>query len=192
MSTMASAAVPMSARVRHGLAPMPRPARIAVAATVVVVLALSGIRGLDGSPDLPVGEAVTLPASEVEELGRDRPLYWAGEQGGTKLEVTRGAQGEMWLRYLTGSATAGDERARYLTIGTYPVPDAHAAASKASEGSGMRSSKAAGGGLVTWSERSPSNVYITERGADTLVEVYSPDGAQARRLALSGAVVPAR
>jgi hypothetical protein len=36
----------------------------------------------------------------------------------------------------------------------------------------------------------PTSVYVAKPGSDLLIEVYSPDAAQAQGLARGGAIVP--
>jgi hypothetical protein len=119
-------------------------------------------------------------------------VYGVPAPAGTRLEITRGSRGEVWVRYLTAGATAGDKRASFLTVGTYRQADAYAAALKAAKGGDQRSADLPGGGLMLWSVERPTSVYVARAGSDLLVEVYSPDAEQARALARSGAVAPLR
>src|SRR5213078_668892 len=119
-------------------------------------------------------------------------VYGIPAPAGARLEATRGSDGEVWLRYLTGSAAAGDQRADFVTIGSYPRTDAFAAAQEAAKGGDQRSAELPGGGLMLWSVERPTSVYVARPGSDLLVEVYSPDAEQAKALARSGAVAPLR
>ena len=54
----------------------------------------------------------------------------------------------------------------------------------------MARAPAPAGGLATWSEKRPGSVYVAYPGSDLLVEVFSPDSSEARRLVLDGDVGP--
>jgi hypothetical protein len=96
----------------------------------------------------------------------------------------------VWVRYLSGTAKPGDERAQFLTVGSYPMSGALDAAREAAKGADTRSAALPGGGLMLWSLERPTSVYLARPGSDVLVEVYSPDAEQARGLARGGAVLP--
>jgi hypothetical protein len=117
------------------------------------------------------------------------PVYGAGAQPGTRLELTRSASGETWVRYLTAGVRAGDPRAGFLTVGTYRQPAALAAAEKAAKGARTKSA-AIRGGLMLWSVDRPTSVYVAKPASDLLIEVYSPDAGQAQGLARGGAILP--
>jgi len=140
-----------------------------------------------GKPSVVAAE--DLPAV-ADAAGHD--VYGIPQPAGTRLEVTVGNAGETWVRYLTGGAAAGDERADFLTVGTYPKPDAHAAALAAAEGAQSRSADLPGGGVMLWSLDRPTSVYLARPGSGLLVEVYSPDAEQAKGLVRAGAVAPLR
>ena len=87
---------------------------------------------------------------------------------------------------------AGDRRAAFLTVSTYPYSRAYATTSSSAERPGMASRAAPAGGIAVWSRRSPSNVYLAYPGSALLVEVFHPDPARARELAVAGDVGPIR
>ena len=146
------------------------------------------------APVLVTGEPTVVAAEDLaavaDAAGHD--VYGIPQPAGTRLEVTVGNAGETWVRYLTGGAAAGDERAAFLTVGTYPTPDAHAAAVAAAEGAQSRSADLPGGGVMLWSLDRPTSVYLARPGSELLVEVYSPDAEQAKGLVRAGAVAPLR
>jgi hypothetical protein len=129
-------------------------------------------------------------AAVATAAGHD--VYGVQPPTGTRLEVTRGSHGEVWVRYLTGSSQPGDRRADFLTIGTYRQADAFTAAQDAAKSGDQRSTELPGGGIMLWSLRRPTSVYVARPGSDLLVEIYSPDAEQAKALARSGAVTPLR
>lgn len=146
------------------------------------------------APALTPGAPAVLPQSEVasvaKQVGHD--VYGIATPAAARLEVTRGSNGEVWVRYLTGTASAGDKRADFLTIGTYRRSNALAAAQAAAKSGEQRSAPLPGGGIMLWSLERPTSVYVARPGSDLLVEVYSPDAEQAKALARSGAVAPLR
>src|SRR5262245_10606948 len=122
-----------------------------------------------GTPVLLTGEVL---AGVSKTVGHD--IYGIAAPAGTRPEITRGSNGETWVRYLSGGAQPGDARADYVTIGTYPRADALAAAKAAAEGDQQRSAELADGGVMLWSVERPESVYAAGPGSDLLVEVYSP------------------
>jgi hypothetical protein len=140
---------------------------------------------------VPGQPAIVAPggvAAAAKQAGH--PIYGAGTQPGTRLELTLGSHAETWVRYLSAGTAAGDRRPGYLTVGTYRQAGALAAAQQAAKGARMKSAPLPGGGLMLYSLDRPTSVYLARPGSDLLIEVYSPDAAQAQGLARGGAVVP--
>jgi hypothetical protein len=150
------------------------------AAAAVAVFALQA----DDAPD----PAAAVSRDELVALARARetPVYWAGEISGRELELTTTADGT-FVRYLPAGVPAGDDR-RTLTIATYPVRDAYATATAQAKTEGMTSRETRNGGLAVWSRAQPTSVYVAFAGVPQLIEVYAPNAAEARRLALSGRI----
>ena len=143
---------------------------------------------------LPTGKAAVLTAAELRQVASDspHPLFWAGERPGSRLEVTRGRGGNLYVRYLTGDAPVGDRRPAYTTVGSYPVEDAYSVLASSAKRRGMELRPAAGGGKAAWDPTRPSSIYFAFPGSDVLVEVYEPDAARARALIRSGELGPIR
>ena len=120
----------------------------------------------------------------------DGPVYWAGPLASRKLEVTTTSVGT-FVRYLPLNAPVGDS-ARAITVGTYPLRNAYATAVSRAKTPAMTSRETSGGGLVVWSQKLPTSVYLAFPGVPQLVEVYAPDADDARTLALSGRIRPVR
>jgi hypothetical protein len=148
----------------------------------------------DAAPTLTVGVPAIVSPAEAADAAKlvGHEVFGVGALPGTRLELTRGSRGEVWVRYLSGDAQAGDRRASFVTVGTYKQVGAYVAARDASEGADSRSAELPGGGLMLWNLERPTSVYIASPASDLLVEVYSPDAEQARSLARAGAVVPLR
>jgi hypothetical protein len=168
---------------------------VALVLTAIVAVAAAytaSVLNRDEAPELTAGRPAVLAEADVaavaERLGHD--VYGVPAQAGTRLELTRGSRGEVWVRYLTGDAQPGDRRAQFLAVGTYRQSGALAAAHAAAEGAQSRSAVLPGGGLMLWSLERPTSVYLARPGSDLLVEVYSPDPEQAKGLVRGGAVGP--
>jgi hypothetical protein len=173
--------------------------RLVVAMLLAAVLASAGAyaagRLTQGGAAVPApGTPAVMAASDIKAVAQTvgHDVYGVPAPAGSRLEVTRGTRGEVWVRYLTGTAPAGDKRATFLTVGTYRQSDAYAAALKAAKGGDQRSAELAGGGIMLWSLERPTSVYVARAGSDLLIEVYSPDAEQAKALARAGAVTPLR
>ena len=117
------------------------------------------------------------------------PIYWAGAQPNTTLELTQTADGKTFVRYLPAGAKVGD-KAPYLTIATYPVEHAYAATKASASGSASVTLKLAKGRIAVYAKSTATNVHLADRGTEVQVEVYDPSPAVPPALARSGAVVP--
>ncbi len=165
---------------------------VIVAMTLTLAL-LSGCGGSDSESDQQVssGAAEVVSADSLRETASDgtTPIYWAGEQEGTELELSRPDGERTYVRYLTGDAEAGDERAEFLTVSTYVQPNAVAVLRRQSKRSGGTLGHAPGNATVYYDRANPSSVYLAYPGSSIEVEVYDPSFARALRLVESGQVV---
>ena len=84
----------------------------------------------------------------------------------------------------------GDTRANFLSIGTYPQTDAFSVLKATAKKQGQATIKLAGGGLAFSDKTHPTSVYLAYPGSDYQIEVFDPSSARARRLVVSGKVVP--
>lgn len=146
----------------------------------------------DESASAVLGESEAVSPSELAEFARsvEQPVYWTGEQPGATYELTHEADGRIYVRYLTEGAEPGDERPLYLTVGTYPVPDAYAVLKSAAKQEGAIAEKAPGGALVVSHETRPTSVYLAEPDSGYQIEVYDPSPERALEVALSGDIQP--
>jgi hypothetical protein len=140
----------------------------------------------------PASGATTVSADGVRDFAGsvEHPVYWAGLRDDHSYEVTRTADGRVYVRYLPKGVKAGDPRPNFLTIGTYPRPRAFAELQRAARARGADSFKLDRGGLMVFSDAKPTSVYFGFPRGRYQVEVYSPSGDEARRLVLAGQVVP--
>jgi hypothetical protein len=159
---------------------------LVAAAAVAAFLVLDPFdRGAAGAPAAMSTERLAAFAS-----AHDGPVYWAGPLPSRTLELTTTSVGT-YVRYLALDAPVGDS-ARAITVGTYPMPNAYATAASRAKAPAMTSRETSGGGLVVWSQKLPTSVYLAFPGVPQLVEVYAPDADDARTLALSGRIRPVR
>lgn len=163
-------------------------ALVGLAAFLLVVWLVSD--GDDSSGDS--GEARIVSAEEIEDAVADdaEPVYWAGEQEGAELELSRPGEGRTYVRYLTEGADAGDPRAEFLTVGTYVQPGAVAALRKQGNEPGGVLAKAPGNAVVYFSQEEPKSVYLAYPGVDVQIEVFDPSFSRALQLVNSGQIVP--
>jgi hypothetical protein len=163
-----------------------------VALAVGLVIWLIGSCGDDESSDESTVAAEIVDADALKQRAESTgsPIYWAGEQEGTELELSVPEEGRTYVRYLTEGAEAGEPKPDYLTIGTYafaePIPALEQLAAK--PGGVQRS--APGGGVVYFNREGPTSVYLAYPGQELEIEVFDPDQARAKELATSGAIVP--
>lgn len=172
---------------------------VAAAALIVAVVAfllLSGGDDEDSGTAPPVASAAVpaaiVPADDLRDLSTElgHPVYWLGQRPGAEFELTREGNGDVYIRYLSGGAEAGDPRPRFVTVGTYPLEDAVAAVKRAAAGAETKPLPIAHGGYAFVNPDSPDSVYFAYPGADFQVEVFSPKPGEALELVTSGRVLP--
>jgi hypothetical protein len=162
-------------------------ASVALVATAVVLAILGG--GEDSSSPEAAAPRVVAADELIEfEETLGHPLYWVGERPGETLELSEEADGSVYLRYLPEGAEAGDPRQKFLTIGTYPVPDAEGALRRIAKGQGVELERLEDGSFALANPSAPGSVYLAHPGEDLEVEVYHPEAGRAMDLVRSGAI----
>lgn len=165
-----------------------------VAAVAIVGLALILLlsSGDDDSGDEPgsAPEVLSVEALGDAVSGQEPPVYWAGEQSDAEVELSRPEDSRTYIRYLTDGAEAGDERADFLTIGTYSHTDPVAALRKQGKEPGGVIATAPGGATVYFNRKQPNSVYLAYPGVEAEIEVYDPNFTRALQLVNSGQIVP--
>lgn len=152
-------------------------------------------RGGDDTARTPgSGAASAASESDLKAFAdsTSHPVYWAGAKDGHTYELTRTNDGRIYVRYLPEGTEVGDPRSGFLTIGTYPRPAAFAELKRAAKAEGAVSLKVGEDGLAVFNEARPTSVYLGFPDARYQVEVYHSSPDEARRLALSGQVVPVK
>jgi hypothetical protein len=163
---------------------------LALAAFLAGLLLVS--RGGDDAVPAPGSGPAAASESDLRSFAEstDHPVYWAGAKDDQTYELTPTTDGRVYVRYLPEGTEVGDTRSGFLTIGTYPRPSAYAELQRAAKAKGAVSMRLEDGGLAVYNESRPTSVYLGFPDARYQVEVYHPSPDEARRLALSGQVVP--
>lgn len=135
----------------------------------------------------PVGVTAGGLRRLVSTLGQ--PVYWAGPMPGTRYELRRSEEGNVFLRYLPAGVSLGDSRS-LLTVGTYPLQGAFAATRGLANEQGSLSRALPGGWVAAYRRAKPTSIYLARPGLDYQIEVFDPSSARARRLVESGRIRP--
>jgi len=160
---------------------------VALIAAVVVWIT----RDDSSSPAPGEPEAVTTSELSAFAAGQGTPVYWLGERSGETYELTDSSSGRVYVRYLPEGTNAGDERADFVTVATYPSSNGVAELRKAArEEPGAKVGKTDDGAVLLIDPTSPNNAHLAYRGANLQIELYSPVPGEALRLAARGAVRP--
>jgi hypothetical protein len=167
------------------------PLLIVLVAALLVWLVVLFIQG-SGSSSSAVGPEIVTTTQLSEFASRAKtPIYWLGVRGNSKYELTQTSSGRVYVRYLRPGIPAGDKRANFIAVATYPEDGGVAAVSKAAENrKGARLGRTADGATLLIDPSSPDNAHLAYPGADLQIEVYSPVSGQALRLASRGDVRP--
>jgi hypothetical protein len=162
---------------------------IAIAVGVGAWLVLKD--GDDSSEQAAAGpSAATLEDLRALTTEVGHPVYWAGSRAGSRYELTRTANGNIYIRYLPLTAALGAPRPDYLTVGTYPFRRAVPTLRRLARRQRAVSVRLEGGGFAVASGRRALNAYLAYPGADVQVEVFHPTPGRALQLVRSGRVVP--
>lgn len=159
---------------------------LAVTAVVVVVtvILVAGGGDDDSSSQSPQALSEAELIEQVDDLGQT--VYWVGPQPGSEgFELTTTEDGSVFLRYVPDGASGKDPETEYVTVGTYPVPDAQGALLNAKESSPSAKLTEHDGYQVL--EGGPKNVYVVFSAQPELqIELYSPEPGEADQLANAG------
>lgn len=167
-------------------------ALVAIAAVLLVVWLASddGDDGDSAKSESGGAEIVSTEALRDAVSGADAPVYWAGEQKGTEVELSQAGAGRTYVRYLTGGAEAGSSSADFLTVGTYAHANPVAALRRQGKEPGGVIGSAPGRGTVYFNRNDPKSVYLAYPGVDVEIEIYDPNFTRALQLTNSGQIVP--
>jgi hypothetical protein len=148
---------------------------------------LAAFGSLEPPPPAPEQVALTVAGlkQRAKELGH--PVYWVGPKAGFTYELTEAANGQIVIRYLppgTSAGTAGE----FLTVGTYPYPNALAAIRGLTTAGDVAKVELAGGGLAVVDKNSAKSIHIAFPGVDYQVEVFDSTAAAALQVVSRGLV----
>jgi len=168
-----------------------------VAGLVLVAAVIVGWLQLrhDGSAPAPkpVGPVLVAQARLTQfAASAGHPVFWAGPEHGMSYELTRTPSGRVYVRYLSAHTVAGDARADFLTVGTYPSDHAYADLERAAKADDVLAARLDSGALMVVANKAPTNVYLAYRNLPYQIEVFDPSGETARELALAGEIEPIR
>jgi hypothetical protein len=181
-------------RVRIGLAGL-----LVVAAVVIGAIAIfsggsgGGSSSSASSPGTPTNAKALSVSGLLAEAGRlGGPAYWVGPRAGTdSYELSSLPDGRVYIRYLTGGAKAGDPRPDFLTVGTYPVPEAKQALEGAAKQAGAGQTLSQHEGYEALSSSEATNAYVVfDDQPEVQIEIFSPQTGEAAALATSGELKP--
>jgi hypothetical protein len=132
----------------------------------------------------------TSDLSDVaDRLGH--PIYWAGEQPDTQLELAETDSGRVYIRYLDEGTEAGTRSTDFMTVATYPVDNAAAALRRGlANRPDAELARGDDGAVVLIDPSTPGSVRLAYPGADQQVELYTPDVEESIRLATNGSIQP--
>jgi len=177
--------------------PTSRRTVLAIALIFAVVAAIAigfAVTGDDEQTPRPGKAALTTPDA-LRTFVKDAPVpvYWAGERPNTELEYTETTDKRTFVRYLTGSAKAGDPRPVFVSVASYPRPEALTELTRVAKRKGIVSGTVPpSGGLYTYDKTKPLSVYLAYPNQSVLVEIYAPKVGDARKIARSGDIAPVR
>ena len=169
---------------------------VAVAAVAVVVL----VRRSTDSTKPGAANTATVAGTSAEVVSPSQlrsiaaraggSVYWLGTRPGTRLEYTQKTDGTTYVRYLTGSATAGAPGAGYVVVATYREPDAYARIKQSAARQHLFVAQLPNGAIAVSRADRPQNLYVVYRNAPYQIEVYTPTQAQTRRIVFGGSLQP--
>jgi hypothetical protein len=161
-----------------------------VAGVIVVGLVVWLIQdGGDSEESASGAQIVSADTLQKAVAGGATPVYWAGEQQGTELELSQERGDRTYVRYLTGGADAGDRRPNFLTVGTYAQSHPVATLRQQGDKPGAVLSRAPGNATVYFNRTDAGSVYLAYPGIPVEIEVYDPNFKRALQLVNSGQIV---
>ena len=120
------------------------------------------------------------------------PIYWAGARPGMSYELTATTSGSVYVRYLPAGVKAGDPRAKFITVGTYPKPNAYAVLAAARKIASARVQTYGTNVIAVSYPNRPHSVYVAHRGSSSMIEVFAPTSLGAETIVRAGLIVPVR
>lgn len=168
-------------------------AAVAVLVGVVVWLIVSSSGSGSSTAKQPAGKGISPVALSARGLATlasavGQPIYWIGPSANTHYELTRTAEGKVYIRYLPVTTPAGGSGA-FLTVGTYPMAGALAATKALSQKQGAVKIDVGKGGVGFATSVNATSAYAAYPGSNYQIEVYSPTPGAAVGILGSGRLV---
>jgi hypothetical protein len=172
--------------------------RLRIAAVVIVALVVGLVAWLllkdDDDSGSSSAKASLVGVQDLRDLSQSsgHPIYWAGRRPGERYELTETSGGNIYIRYLPSGVEAGVPRPDYLTVGTYPFPNAYGTLRKLARRQGSVSRPIPGNGILVSNSPNAQNAYFAYRGQPLQIEVYDPQPGRAFTLIRSGEISTVR
>jgi hypothetical protein len=116
------------------------------------------------------------------------PIYWAGDKKGVKYELSR-AGSYTFIRYLPLRVHAGDRSTKFLTIGSYPRPNAFSSLRQTvSRNRRYVAVHLSRGGLAIYANDRPTLMYLAYPRSRVQVAIFHPSARVARDLVVHGRI----
>lgn len=142
----------------------------------------TGNRTSDGD-----GKEVIMSEDQLRTLATTHaPLYWAGPRDGTQYGVTVTSHNGVFIRYIPTGDAAGSTK-EYLSVATYYALNGYNALASAKKDSADAAKSDTGALIATFKDK-PNHTYFSFPNAAFQVEVFSPDGNQARSMVDNGEI----
>jgi len=157
---------------------------IVIAFAVGLIIWLAAQDNGNSSTSSASANAAAVSVEQIQALATSvgHPVFWVGPTEGSTYELVRTSDGSIFLRYLPQGVKIGAKEP-YLTVATYPHPNAYGALKKVAGGSGV---KIPNGGIVGMTEGNPTSVHFAFPGVDYQGEIYDPSPGKALALATAG------
>jgi hypothetical protein len=165
--------------------PSPGVARTLVASGAIIPT--SGGVAASVTPIQPTAASIADLRSLAASSGH--PVFWAGARNGATYEMSETSDGRIYVRYLPKGVQVGVQQP-YLTVGSYPVPDAFSAVNVIAQRPGATQIKLPNGGIAVTDPGHPTSVYMAYPHGTIEVEVFAPSAARAHQLVEGHLVVP--
>jgi hypothetical protein len=164
-----------------------RAAAVIVFAVIVGLVIWLALRNNGGSsPSSLSSNATAASAEDIKNLAAsvNHPIFWVGPRQDNTYELTRLANGSIYVRYLPSGVDVGSSDP-YLTVVTYPFGGAYAALKKIHDKDSVPLT-ISNHGIAVYSKKNPQSVHAAFPGVDYQVEVYDPNPGTATGLVVSG------
>jgi hypothetical protein len=164
-----------------------RTRRLGLASCLVAVIAASSAVAPASMASMP---ATALTQGQLKTYAKSvkHPVYWIGPRTGYTYEVTQTANGRIYVRYLPPGVKAGDKRASFVVVATYPLKNAYAATQAAAQR--LNAVPVTLGTSTGFAVSSATSFYLAAPQSNYQVELYAPAKGRAQELAVAGMVAP--